>query len=186
MQLFGSLTSPFVRHCRIALAEGPGKWEMVIADYDYSAAHSPSKKVPFFRDDETFLSDSSAILAEIRRRQQRPFLESARDWEIYTTATTCLDAAINIFLFERHGVKVHDVAYLGRQADRVASTLDYLVRLGVGFSEQPSDAQLRVACLLDWARFRQRFDVSDWPQLAQILHDANQYDRFKNTAPPAA
>lgn len=48
MKLFGSYTSPFVRHCRIVLALNEQKFELVPTDYAQSAQNSPAKRVPYF------------------------------------------------------------------------------------------------------------------------------------------
>ena len=47
MELFGSYTSPFVRHCRIALLETKTKFSFTETDFETSAKLSPAKKVPF-------------------------------------------------------------------------------------------------------------------------------------------
>ncbi len=184
MQLFGSLTSPYVRHCRIALNQGERPWTMEIADYAFSGANSPTKKVPFLKDGALLLSDSTAILAEVRQQQGRDFLASTRDWEIYCTASTALDTAINIYLLEQNGVVAEHVPYLARQADRLSSCLDYLESLDVGFDASPTDAQIRLACFLGWGQFRRRFEFSNHISLTSVCNKANQWSAFTETAPP--
>lgn len=48
MELFGSYTSPFVRHCRIALLETKTKFSFTETDFETSAKLSPAKRFPFF------------------------------------------------------------------------------------------------------------------------------------------
>ena len=46
MELFGSYTSPYVRHCRIAFKETGLAYSFTETDHDMSAKLSPAK-VPF-------------------------------------------------------------------------------------------------------------------------------------------
>ena len=62
MELFGSFTSPYVRHCRVVLAHTGLDCEFVETDYDQSAARSPTRRVPFLRDGDRMLTDSASIL----------------------------------------------------------------------------------------------------------------------------
>lgn len=50
MRLFGSYTSPFVRHIRTALADTGMEYEFVETDCSNSAALSPAQRVPFLHD----------------------------------------------------------------------------------------------------------------------------------------
>lgn len=68
MQLFGSYTSPFVRHCRIALIETGLDCEFVETDYAESARRSPTKKVPYLQDKDVMLFDSCSILKYLREK----------------------------------------------------------------------------------------------------------------------
>ena len=47
MKLFGSYTSPFVRHCRIVLAQHQQSYEFIPTDYAQSAQQTPTKRVPY-------------------------------------------------------------------------------------------------------------------------------------------
>ncbi|RZA06776.1 MAG: hypothetical protein EOO68_04495 [Moraxellaceae bacterium] len=74
MKLYGSYTSPFVRHCRIAILETHGECEFIETDQAVSAAKSPTKRVPFFEDGEIFLTDSNAILKYLREKSGQIYL----------------------------------------------------------------------------------------------------------------
>ncbi|MCB1044619.1 MAG: glutathione S-transferase [Acidobacteria bacterium] len=183
MELFGSLTSPFVRHCRIALMQGSIPWTFVPTDYAASAAKSPTKKVPFLSDGDKTFTDSSSILAYVRAKQGLTFLADAEDWERYASANTVLDAAINLFLLEKDGLGT-EVPYLARQSSRVQSGLQYLNERAGSFANDRDDAAIRIACLLDWGRFRNRFGLNNYPHLQGFLIEANTWDLFRETAPP--
>ena len=47
VKLYGILTSPFVRHCRIALEQGGLDWEFINGDMYELAKASPVHKVPY-------------------------------------------------------------------------------------------------------------------------------------------
>ena len=66
MELFGSYTSPFVRHIRIAMAETKTEFSLTETDHEMSAKLNPAKKVPFLHHKETRLHDSSSILKYVR------------------------------------------------------------------------------------------------------------------------
>lgn len=62
MKLYGIVTSPFVRHCRIALIQGNLDWEFVTGDMTQLARESPVHKVPYLVDGDRVFSDSCSIL----------------------------------------------------------------------------------------------------------------------------
>jgi len=184
MKLFGSYTSPFVRHCRVALAQGGYEFEFVETDYDMSAAMSPTSKVPFLTDGDLTLTDSGSILKYLRERSGGSFLADLGDYELFAITNTVLDATINLFLLENNGLTPEQVPYLQRQLDRVHSGLEELdrrVEPSLGIS---SDSQLRCACFVDWAIFRNRVDFAPHSRLLELLESANHEQAFITTAPP--
>jgi glutathione S-transferase len=189
MELYGTFTSPFVRHCRIALVEVGLPGELVPTDAAASALASPTKKVPFLVDGGLRLTDSSAILRHLRERSGRVFLPELADHDLYCLASTALDAAINLFYLEKEGLTSASSAYLGRQAARVRSSLDELEQRPLADAlraapELPlTDGELRVACFLDWALFRRRLELADHPRLRSFLALAHGYGPFAATAP---
>jgi len=185
MKLYGSYTSPFVRHLRIALAQENLAFEFIDTDYDASAQVSPTAKVPYFEDGALALSDSSSILKYVREAGGKTFPEDVGEFENYTLANTALDTAINLFLLGKEGVVAADVPYLARQQmrlDKVLKELDGRVDPSTALA---NDASLRCACLLDWARFRQRFSLDGLPALQALLAAADTEPLFLDTAPPA-
>lgn len=183
-KLFGSLTSPFVRHCRIAFLEQKLAFEFVPTDYAQSAANSPTQKVPFFVADGIQLTDSTAIVQWIRQQGNQAFIPKPESMNLYATANTVLDAAINLFLLEKENVLPANVPYLRRQENRIATSLQYLNATTPPLSAQPSDAQWRVACLLDWALYRKRFTFDHLPNLIALHREACIRGPFKETSPP--
>lgn len=184
MQLFGSYTSPFVRHCRIALLETGLPCDFVETDYAASAVGSPAQRVPYLEDDHIQLHDSAAILKYLRSKAGQPFLDDAVDYDRFCLVNTALDTTVNVFLLERDGITPQQSAYLQRQSNRIASSLEALNGASLPAQAPYSDADLRLACFLDWALFRNRFTLDAYPQLAAFLENANSYEHFRVTAPP--
>jgi len=186
IKLHGSLTSPFVRHCRIALIEQNMAFEFVPTDYAGSAAQTPTARVPFLHCNDGVFSDSSSILHWIRLQGHRLFLSSPKGTELYCLANTVLDTAINLFLLEKDGLTPENVPYLKRQADRVSSSLASLNEQPLKLKGTPNDAEWRVACALDWGRYRNRFDIKSLPNLQRFMKEIANFDAFTKTAPPPA
>lgn len=186
MDLYGSYTSPFVRHCRIALLESGLSFEFHETDYSTSAQKSPSKKVPFLQDGAIALYDSASIVRHIRTRAGQSFMASIEEYDQFLMVNTSLDALVNIFLLGKEGVTPENNAYLARQQARVESSLAHLNDLTVPAELPLNDAQLRLACYLGWVRFRNLMDLQKYPQLLRLLTLADGYPAFNDTAPPSA
>lgn len=183
MQLFGSYTSPFVRHCRIVLLETSLPCEFVESDASVSAARSPTKKLPFLVDGDLVLTDSTTIIRHLREQAGEAFLPKLRDHDYFCLVNTALDAAVNLFLLEKDGVSPESSTYLGRQHKRVQSCLEVLNGLELGLKAPYSDFELRLGSFLAWGRFRNRFDASPYPRLVDFLSAMDKYPHFTATAP---
>ena len=62
MELFGSYTSPYVRHCRIVMMQLGQAFTLVPTDNDASAKGSPTQRVPYLKDGQRFFRDSMTIV----------------------------------------------------------------------------------------------------------------------------
>ncbi|HEY9036006.1 MAG TPA: glutathione S-transferase family protein [Pseudomonadales bacterium] len=189
MKLYGSHTSPFVRHCRIALLEAGIHCEFIEADAAVSARLSPMQKLPFLQyqehGEEKMLTDSSAILRLIRERANQPFMPDVAALNAFCAANTLMDAAINLFYLEKDGITPEQSSYLRRQQSRLQTGLADLATLPLRDAAPWSDTELRIACFLDWALFRQRLTLDDHPKLASFLDHIRAYPHFAATAPKA-
>lgn len=188
MVLYGSYTSPYVRHIRVALALFGLKYEMVDTDYDASAAGSPLKRVPFLNDGDIKLTDSSSILLHLKRNAGQAGFENVADFELYATANSAMDAEINLFLLSRDGLSPENSDYLKRQKARVQSSLEYLDQIASNqtiVADNLTDGQLRLACFLDWALFRERFNLQGLKNLSSLLDKVRSIPQFAATKPPA-
>jgi len=183
MKLYGSYTSPYVRHCRIVLEQFGMDCEFIEADYAMSAEKSPSMKVPFLDDGERQLTDSTSILFHFYTMAGKPFISTAEEMDLYALTNTLIDAAINIFLLEGDGINPESSAYLRRQASRVEKGLDALENSDLLIADEHSVARTRLTCFLDWALFRNRISLDNRPKLKAFVKAMNASEAFKKTAP---
>ncbi|WP_049723735.1 glutathione S-transferase family protein [Gilvimarinus polysaccharolyticus] len=184
MKLYGSYTSPFVRHCRIALLESGLDFELIETDNKASAQQSPTQKVPFLQDGDTVLTDSTAIIKYIREKSGQPYLADITEYDAFCLVNTSMDACVNLFFLERDGINVEQSSYLQRQRTRVDSTLAELDQMPLPKHSPYGDMALRLACYLAWGLYRGRISLAAYPNLAVFLEHANQYPAFAQTAPP--
>lgn len=187
MKLYGSFTSPFVRHCRIALIEEAYDCEFCEADTTLSARLSPMQKVPFAVYDDgggdKVLSDSTAILKFIRQQNNKSFLDRVEEMNRYLAATTLLDAALNLFFLEKEGITPEQSPYLARQQARITTGLNAFEKEVQLKKEHLDEADLRLACFLDWALFRKRITLDKYPRLQAFLSQAKSYSPLADTSP---
>ncbi len=184
MKLYGSYTSPFVRHCRIVLLETQQAFEFIETDAASSAEKSPTKRVPFLQDGDNFFTDSCSIIKYLREKSGQSFCATAKELDEFCMATTALDSTVNLFFIERDKVDIHKVPYLQRQAERVQSTLAELNSLKLPLQAPYNDAQLRLACFMGWAIFRKRVDFSAYENLENFYAGMMNYAQFNTTQPP--
>ncbi len=168
MKIFGSYTSPFVRHCRIVLAQTGLDCKFAETDYAQSAEQSPTCRVPFLTDDTRMLTDSASIVRYLREAAGQAFCPGIDEFDLFLLVDTVMDSAVNLFLLEKDGVTPETSAYLARQQRRVGQTLDELEDRIEGRADASGDGMIRLGCFLSWALFRQRLVLEDHPVLAEF------------------
>ena len=183
MILFGYYTSPYVRHCRIALMESGFEWKFEDMAANEGIQESPTKKVPYFTDGALVLTDSSPILKYVRDKSGQDSLVDINDYELYCMSSTLLDTTINVFFLEAGGLSPSQNAYLQRQRDRITSGLKMLNTLPLPYAptHHYSDGELRLACFLDWSVFHKRISLDEFPNLQNFLNSICQLPLFKDT-----
>ncbi|HTF97791.1 MAG TPA: glutathione S-transferase [Cellvibrio sp.] len=184
MKLYGSFTSPFVRHVRIVILETGLPCEFIETDQNSSAEKSPTKRVPFFEDGDIFLTDSSSIVKYLREKVGQHFCKTAKELDEYCLVNTLLEATTNLFFIKRDGVDIQPVPYLQRQAARIASILTDINQLPFPSSPPYSDMQLRLACYIGWSKLRNQVDFSNYSHLENFYSNLQEYPPFKATLPP--
>ncbi len=184
MKLYGSYTSPFVRHCRITLAETGLDCEFIETLPANKGELPPTLKIPFLTDGDLQLHDSTSIIRYMREKANMPFLPDIESFDFFGVVNTALDSVVNIFQLERSGVTVSNYAYLQRQQERVLGTVSYineqLSKRDMGWD----DAMIRLVCFADWAIYRDRVDLSAFDQIHHWLNKARDMDSFASTAIP--
>lgn len=184
MKLYGSYTSPYVRHCRMVLLETNSACEFIETDQATSATKSPTKRVPFLEDEGLFLTDSTAILKHLREKSGQTFLASTQELNLYCLINTALDSTTNLFFLERDGVDLQAHEYTRRQAARIQSSLAEINQLALPKAPPYNDAQLRLACYLGWALFRKRISIEGLSSIQAFLTGIEDYKPFTDTAIP--
>lgn len=185
MKLFGSYTSPFVRHCRIAVLQADLECGFVETNYEQSAEGSAAMRVPYLEHDQLKLHDSMSILRYLRELTDQRFCPTLEEYDLLLLVNTALDSTINLFLLENSGLDIASNSYMQRQARRVEQSLAYLNDVAAQGLEW-NDAGIRLACFVDWAMFRQRLDFTNYPALVAWREQAQQSKEFIATAPPTA
>jgi glutathione S-transferase len=184
MKLYGSYTSPFVRHVRIVLLETAQNVEFIETDQAGSTAKSPTQRVPFLEDGEVFLTDSASITKYLREKAGQDYCRTAQELDDLCLVNTVMDATVNLFFIKRDGVDITAVPYLQRQAARIQSTLAELNHQQWPTSAPYNDAQIRLACFIGWAKFRNQIDFSPYKNLETFYANMLDYNHFVATQPP--
>ncbi|WP_323814011.1 glutathione S-transferase [Cellvibrio sp. NN19] len=184
MKLYGSYTSPFVRHVRIILLETGFDCEFIETDQAGSSAKSPTQRVPFLEDGNVFLTDSLSIAKYLREKAGQDYCRSPQELDDFCLVNTVMDATVNLFFIKRDDVDITTVPYLQRQAARIQSTLAELNKFTPPLAAPYNDAQLRLACFIDWAKLRNQVDFSVFPNLEKFYAGALNYQPFAATQPP--
>ncbi|MCC5856172.1 MAG: glutathione S-transferase family protein [Idiomarina sp.] len=184
MKLYGSFTSPYVRHCRIALEDSGEQYEFVEADYTRSGQESTAQRVPYMQIGTMRLNDSATILKFVREHSGGEFFPDLLDFDLFCLVNAALDTCVNLFLLEREGLPADANPYMQRQHGRILSILEHL-NARTWPTELPwTDGTIRLMCFLDWAQFRNRVDLTPYPVLLGLLEQARQRNAFIATAPP--
>jgi len=195
MKLYGVRTSPYVRHARVALTQSDLDWELEQVTLD-TIGKSPTLRVPFLTDGNLTLSDSSVIVRYVREQSGQSYLAAIADHELFALATSVLDTAVNVYLMNiGDSADLADVpsggsaigfdpkTYFERQQERIAVGMQKLERCQLSFSQPYTDGEIRLACLLDWAAYRDTIDLSGKDNLCRFLAEIRTWPPFADTAP---
>lgn len=201
MKLVASLTSPYARKIRVALAEKSLPFELEV-DIPWLAdtrvpSYNPLGKVPALVADDGELWFDSPVIAEYLDTLAGPLLLPAdraaalpvRQAEALADGIT--DAAVAAFLEGMRPAERQDPAAIERQLGKIGRGLTALEarvaqRKGCA-GEALSIADIAIGCTLGYLDFR--FAHLDWraahPQLAAWADGLLARPSFTSTAPPA-
>ena len=195
MKLYGVRTSPYVRHASVALTQSNLEWELEQVTLD-TISLSPTLRVPFLIDGDLTLSDSSVIVRYVREQSGQAFLATVADHELFALATSVLDTAVNVYLMNigdsadlaevpagASAIGFDPKTYFERQQERIAVGMQELEHCQLSSSQPYTDGEIRLACLLDWAAYRETIDLSGKDNLCRFLADIRAWPPFAETAP---
>lgn len=183
MELYGSYTSPFARHCRIVLQQTGLSCEF--AETAPRSAASPTKRVPYLQDGPLALTDSTSIVRYLRDKAKQPFLPDIQDFDRFCMVNTAADTCVNLYCLKNDGLTPESSAYLKRQSERVDAILLDLDQHAPATLNMSNDADLRAVCFLDWALFRQLISLESYSRLSALMQQSSQQPEFVQTAPKA-
>ena len=195
MKLYGVRTSPYVRHARVALIQSNLEWQLEQVTLD-TISRSPTLRVPFLIDGDLTLSDSSVIVRYVREQSGQAFLATVADHELFALATSVLDTAVNVYLMNigdsadlaevpagASAIGFDPKTYFERQQERIAVGMQELEHCQLSSSQPYTDGEIRLACLIDWAAYRETIDLSRKDNLCRFLADIRAWPPFAETAP---
>lgn len=192
LKLYGHDTSPYVYRIRLLLAELGIPFDRDVNGWmsDPSPeflAQSPIKRLPMLDRGPAakvrYVYDSRVIASVLYASSDKapgndvqPTLFAPElaelDQNILSALDAGLDSAINLFLMERDGAKKEDFPYLQRQAARVEECLDWVSKQYDGRTTLTPGrfafVEIAVAAMMQWLRFRNRVDVTRWPNLLAV------------------
>jgi glutathione S-transferase len=168
MKLVGSKTSPYVRKCRVILAERALPFEFV-EESAWTAGttvprYNPLNKVPaLVMDDGEAIYDSRVICEYLDAISGGGLLPSdpaqrARVRKYEALGDGFADAGVTTFLERKREAPRQDPAWIARQLDKVnaaVATIESGLGAGQFFGgDRPNMADIACACALFWSEFR--------------------------------
>ena len=195
MKLYGVRTSPYVRHARVALSQSGLDWQLEQVTPD-TIGMSPTIRVPFLTDGNLTLTDSAVIVRYVREQASQSYLATIMDHELFALSTSVLDTAVNVYLMNigdsadlaevSIGASVigfNPKTYFERQQERIAIGMQELERCNLATCQPYTDGEIRLACLLDWAAYRETIDLTGLDNLCSFLAQIRKWAPFAETAP---
>lgn len=191
MKLIGSTTSPYVRRLRLYFTL------LKVTDFDFVnldifssedrkflTANNPAQKVPALVDDEQCIYDSRVIFRYLSQKYQQPPLTWQQE-NLLTLIDAANDSLVSLLLLKRSGIDTsEDKLFFNLQHGRVTQIMSVL-------SDAVSNDEFThwgypsicLYCLLDWAKFRELHDVSQYSSLVGFYKLYQGYSGVSETDP---
>ncbi len=197
MQLYGSLTSPYVRKVRILLKE-----KNIACDFTEEAptgehvrAINPLGKIPaFVMDNGKPLFESALVLEYLDTVKGAPLIPPAGEarWDVlrwHALSSGMLDATVARLMETRKNDAQRSADFVKRQEDKIAQALDFAERADKGASYLVGNAfslaDIAMGVALEYVDFRYAHDWrSGHPRLAKYLEGMSARPSFVATLPP--
>ncbi len=198
MKLYGSLTSPYVRKCRVLLKEKTLACEFVQADAGGPGspvpALNPLGKVPVLeRDDGSALFDSPVILEYLDSLKPPALLAPSGEerwlmlrWQ--ALADGILDATVTRLLEKRRPAEQQSAEGIKRQEEKIARALAFAEQHAGGaylMQDRFTAVDVCLGVALEYVDFRYAHDWrAQHPKLARWLAGISVRASFTETVPP--
>lgn len=199
MKLYTSLTSPYGRKVRIALAESAIDCEFIEdspSDPKAQVARlNPLGKVPVLQlDDGEVLFDSPMIVEYLDSLAAAPLIpaEVSERWQVqrwHALGDGIADAVVARYLEARREEGKQDKAFSARQEGKVAAAMAFAdARVSHGeflWGDRLTIADIAMAAALDYTDLRYPHDWrAEFPELARWLTAIDRRPSFADTMPP--
>ena len=196
IQVFGTVTSPYVRRVRVIAAELGIEAELINSREEAGQAKlrdlSPVWKVPAAAIDGQPVFDSAVIARHLLHLHgPGPFAafdpNDVDEANRMTVIDGALDALINVFYLGMDGVDAATASYLAKQRERAASACAWLESKVKGDKLSPGDAlhlsDLALGTTVGWMLFRETYPIREHAGLMRCFDRLNQREHFASTAP---
>ena len=190
MQLFGSLTSPYVRRIRAFAVENTIDFEFInlniFAEKDRATLIklNPTRKIPMLVDSEDVVFDSNVISRYLCQKFNTPPLTWQQENQL-TMINSVNDSLVELLICQRSGFDTdQDKLFFNLQRDRVQGVLSVLEKATE--QEEFTDynyVAIALFCLIDWILFRELTDLSLFPSLRQFHQTHAKRKSNLDTAP---
>ncbi|MDT0595496.1 glutathione S-transferase family protein [Glaciecola petra] len=192
MQLYGSITSPYVRRLRIFMHEMPYDFVQLDIfkpeDRALIASVNPTLKIPMLKDvikgKEQIILDSRLIYQYLQKKNQ--LAELSWDQEnVMTSIDAANDSLVQMFILSRSQIDVsEDKLYFTVQRERIDVIFVELNKQAIaGEFEVWHYLSMCLFCLLDWVSFRNLYDFSEHTALVELYDSWQQLAICHQTDP---
>ena len=198
LTVYGTTTSPYVRRVRVVAHELGIDVKLINTAEDdgqsQMRALNPIWKVPTATVGELAMLDSATICEYLVNKRGSDAMahfsgDNIHERNLMSVIDGALDSLINVFYLAKDGVTTQTSSYAAKQQERAASAMRWLEQWATGpwISQVHKLGLPEVAMVttLDWMRFRETYDVSKHPKLADLAAHWAERESFASTMPHA-
>lgn len=195
IELFGTVTSPYVRRVRIVLKELGRAHRLVDTSQPEGQSLmrdlNPLWKVPTMRLDGRVIFDSAVIVRQLLKAFGHGSLalhdpDDVEMSRVVTVTDGALDALINNFYLRKEGVS-EQTPYLQKQQGRARAALVWLESEVRGpwltRTHRFGLPEIGLITALEWMMFRQAYPVDQHPRLVEFLKQHQARESIASTVP---
>ncbi|HEY6726687.1 MAG TPA: glutathione S-transferase N-terminal domain-containing protein [Polyangiaceae bacterium] len=195
IELFGTVTSPYVRRVRIVLKEIGRAYRWVDTSQPEGQSLmrdlNPLWKIPTVRLDGRAIFDSGVIVRQLLKAFGHGGLalhdpDDVEVCRVVTVTDGVLDALINSFYLKKEGVS-DQTPYLQKQEGRSRAALAWLESEVRGpwltRTHRFGLPEIGLITALEWMMFRQVYPVDQHPRLVEFLKQHQARESIASTGP---